>query len=145
MKNVLFPLVGALAFVALLMVVLIAAVPDDNPAAYEMYRQSAADTITNTEADTITLTPNLFSYWKYNYTVLGTQLSGTIDFDVTVQESNTTSGSEWYTLATDSLATSAGTLQLTGNVAGLRHRVIITGVGTQSSTYQFRATLKKEY
>lgn len=144
MKHAIFGLIGFFGLIMLLMVA--ADVPEaPAPASYEMYQQTAYDTITNTGADTITLTPNLFSYWKYNYTVFGNQLSGTIDFDVTIQESNLNGGGEWYTLATDSLATDAGTLQLTGNVAGVKHRVIITGVGTQSSTYRFRATLKKEY
>ena len=103
------------------------------------------DTITDTEADTILINNNLFSFWKYNHTVKGVQESGTIDLTLTVQESNTTSGDEWYTVKTDSVDADGEITSVTGDVYGVRQRLIITGTGTQSAVYTHRLTLKKEY
>ena len=113
--------------------------------AYEIYRYVSTDTITNTESDTILLTPSLFSFFKANHTVYADQLTGTVDLDVTVQESNNVDGGEWYTVQTDSIATDLGTVSLTSDVYGIKRRIIITGVGTQSSTYVLRSVFKKDY
>jgi hypothetical protein len=113
--------------------------------AYEIYRYVSTDTITNTESDTILLTANLFSFFKSNHTVNVDSLSGTTDLDVTVQETNNIDGGEWYTVATDSIATNGSTLSMTSDVYGIRRRVIITGVGTQSTKYVLRSVMKKDY
>jgi hypothetical protein len=114
-------------------------------AGYEIYRTTASDTITDTEADTITISPLLYSFWKYNHTVKGVQESGTIDLTLTVQESNALSGDEWYTVATDSVDADGEITSVTGDNYGVRQRLIITGTGTQSAIYTHRITLKKPY
>jgi len=113
--------------------------------AYEIYRYATSDTITNTEADTITLTPNLFSFFKSNHTLYADTISGTLQINVLVQESPALTGDEWYQVDLDSLTTVQGTLSQTSDVYGLRRRVILTGVGTQVSTYTLRSILKKDY
>lgn len=137
-------LLGAGVFIAI-SVMFTAATTASFDAGYDIYRQSASDTITDTEADTIVINNNLFSFWKYNHTVKGVQESGTIDLTLTVQESNTTSGDEWYTIATDSVDADGEITAVTGDVYGVRQRLIITGTGTQSAVYTHRLTLKKEY
>ena len=106
-------------------------------AGYEIYRTTASDTIT--------IDPYLYSFWKYNHTVKGVQESGTIDLTLTVQESNALSGDEWYTIATDSVDADGEITDMTGDVYGVRQRIIITGAGTQSAVYTHRITLKKPY
>ena len=137
-------LLGAGVFIAI-SVMFTAATTASFDAGYDIYRQSASDTITDTEADTILINNNLFSFWKYNHTVKGVQESGTIDLTLTVQESNTTSGDEWYTVKTDSVDADGEITSVTGDVYGVRQRLIITGTGTQSAVYTHRLTLKKEY
>jgi len=137
-------LLGAGVFIAI-SVMFTAATTASFDAGYDIYRQSASDTITDTEADTIVINNNLFSFWKYNHTVKGVQESGTIDLTLTVQESNTTSGDEWYTVKTDSVDADGEITAVTGDVYGVRQRLIITGTGTQSAVYTHRLTLKKEY
>jgi len=137
-------LLGAGVFIAI-SVMFTAATTASFDAGYDIYRQSASDTITDTEADTILINNNLFSFWKYNHTVKGVQESGTIDLTLTVQESNTTSGDEWYTVKTDSVDADGEITAVNGDVYGVRQRLIITGTGTQSAVYTHRLTLKKEY
>ena len=137
-------LLGAGVFIAI-SVMFTAATTASFDAGYDIYRQSASDTITDTEADTIVINNNLFSFWKYNHTVKGVQESGTIDLTLTIQESNTTSGDEWYTVKTDSVDADGEITSVTGDVYGVRQRLIITGTGTQSAIYTHRLTLKKEY
>jgi len=114
-------------------------------AGYEIYRTTASDTITDAEADTITINPLLYSFWKYNHTVKGVQESGTIDLTLTIQESNALSGDEWYTIATDSVDADGEITDMFGDNYGVRQRIIITGSGTQSAIYTHRVTLKKPY
>ena len=114
-------------------------------AGYEIYRTTASDTITDTEADTITISPYLYSFWKYNHTVKGVEESATIDLTLTLQESNALSGDEWYTVKTDSVDADGEITDMTGDIYGVRQRLIITGVGSQSSIYTHRITLKKPY
>jgi len=137
-------LLGAGVFIAI-SVMFTAATTASFDAGYDIYRQSASDTITDTEADTIVINNNLFSFWKYNHTVKGVEESGTIDLTLTVQESNTTSGDEWYTVKTDSVDADGEITAVTGDIYGVRQRLIITGTGTQSAVYTHRLTLKKEY
>lgn len=104
-----------------------------------------SDTITDTEADTLVLPVLLYSKWDYNWTVTTTQESGTTDITAKLYESHLSSGDSWYQL-TDTLALSGATDidRLTGSpVAGIRQRLILTGAGTQTTTYTVKAIYKK--
>lgn len=110
-----------------------------------------ADTITNTEADTLTGVTLYYDLWNYNYTLTATQLSGSTNIIAVLQENNYTTGNTtaWYEVERDTLV-GAGTLRLYGAsntapslVKGVRQRVIQTGVGTQSSRYTLKGTWKK--
>ena len=115
------------------------------------------DTITNTEADTVYVVTTsasplvagnaaIFnSDFIYNYVLNRTSLSGTANTTMVLQESNVSSGgtSTWYTVSTAS-GTGATVTNVTGlHIYGRRHRLILTGTGTQSTSYGITATLKK--
>lgn len=111
-----------------------------------MYTATSSDTITNAENDTITLSSRLFSKWSYNWTLDVTNLSGTTNVIVKVEESNSYSGDDWYPVGTPDTATGTELLRTYGDaVYGRRQRVIIDGTGTQSSTYTATGTYKREY
>lgn len=106
-----------------------------------------ADTITNTESDTLTGVTLYYDLFNYNYTSTATQLSGTTNLVYVLQESNYGSGSEWYEVERDT--SGAGVIRLHGAdnefslTKGIRQRVIITGIGNQSSRYTLKGTWKK--
>lgn len=126
-------------------ILLTSAKPSEFDAGTDIYRVVASDTITDTEADTITLSPNLFSFWKYNHVIEGDQLTGTIVLYVKVQERNSPNSDIWYEIKSDSITSDLGVLQLYGDAYGVGQRVIITGSGTQSSEYTLQTVLKKPY
>lgn len=116
------------------------------------------DTITNTEADTmyIVLTGSASVYsvanatvfnsnFIYNYVINRTSLSGTANTTLVLQESNVKTGGTgtWYTVATASGTGATTTTISAANLYGRRHRLILTGTGTQSTSYGITATLKK--
>jgi len=122
---------------------------------YGIYEYTfTTDTITNTEADTLTISPLLLSKWSYNWSFAIDSLSGTPNIAIKVQESNKRSGSEWYTLETSTVSGIGSTQSVTthngdntenpdGKVRGVRQRVILTGTGTESTLYSVKLTLKK--
>lgn len=116
------------------------------------------DTITNSEADTIYVvlgtkalteanaTANPFnSNFAYNYVLNRTSLSGTANTTMVLQESNVSTGgaATWYTVSTASGTGATVTSVSASNLYGRRHRLILTGTGTQSTSYGITATLKK--
>lgn len=109
------------------------------------------DTITNTEADTILVGPSATSYYTFNsnfayiYVLARTSLSGTANTTMVLQESNVATGgaATWYTVATASGTGATVTSVSASNLYGRRHRLILTGTGTQSTSYGITATLKK--
>ena len=109
------------------------------------------DTITDTEADTILVGPSSTSYYTFNsnfayiYVLARTSLSGTANTTMVLQESNVSTGgaSTWYTVSTASGTGATVTSVSASNLYGRRHRLILTGTGTQSTSYGITATLKK--
>lgn len=103
------------------------------------------DTITNTESDTLLLPVNFLSSWTYSYSVVLANLSGTTNVAVALQRSNSlSSDTDWKTAAT--FTGTSGILQeVATDVPGVRHRLILTGSGTQSSTYNIYGIYKKKY
>lgn len=109
------------------------------------------DTITNTEADTILVGPSATSHYTFNsnfayiYVLNRTSLSGTANMTMVLQESNVATGgaSTWYTVSTASGTGATVTSVSASNLYGRRHRLILTGTGTQSTSYGITATLKK--
>lgn len=136
---------------------------DDFQSAAGIYRYSSPsvttdrDTITNTAADTIAIPPTLISLWTYNTVINTTQVSGTTSVIAVLQESADGSGSIWYEVERDTVATN-GTIRLhgapevaldvysdrLGYVKGVRQRYILTGVGTHVTAYRLSTVLKKQ-
>lgn len=123
-----------------------------------LYFQYAPDTITNTELDTLyayTSGSTSFGFrsaYTYNLQMDATQLSGTTDLILILQERNSEdSDLGWYEVERDTL-NGAGTLRLhgasaadgLGHVKGVHQRVIIDGDGTQSSRYTMSFRYKPE-
>jgi len=114
---------------------------------------SGTDTLANTENDTLTMPENLISNWQYNYVLTSTQVSGTKNVIMILQENAVRSGGTWYELERDT-ATGASTTvhRLHGSanpdglgwVKGVQQRIILDGSGTQAVTYQLKAILKKD-
>lgn len=110
-----------------------------------------SDTITDAENDTLSVSPNLISFWTYNHTIDITSLSGSVSIIAILQENNERTGGTWYEVERDT-ATGAGQLRLhgadtpsgLGYVKGIRQRLILDGSGTQSTKYTKNSTYKKE-
>lgn len=109
------------------------------------YAETETDTITNAEIDTIAIGGQFQSFWNYNYSVHGDQLSGTIALNVILQETNDPSGTlHWYEVQRDTVNADEEVVRLSsGSVEGVRQRLIIDGDGTQSAKYYVRAVFKK--
>jgi len=152
----LFYFIGGLAIISIVFVTALAF--SDAPAPSPNYRYVfTSDTITNTEADTLVVPGRLLSDWSYNHAFKMTELSGTLDVTIKLQESNDYSGDTWYDVEdTGSFTTDGGIARLYGQevlgsntavkehrVRGVRQRIIITGTGTQSSVYSGTAVYKK--
>lgn len=113
---------------------------------------TVADTLTDTENDTITHSTRFISLWTQNHTVDIVSLSGSVSVIAILQENNARTGGTWYEVERDT-ASAAGQIRLHGGstsntglsyVKGLRQRLILDGSGTQSTTYSYKATYKKE-
>lgn len=104
-----------------------------------------ADTITNTEADTLLLPADFVSPWSYAYHIVVDSLSGTDTIRFTVQESVARSGNtDWVTVATGAGSAFVSPIRLSAVLMyGRRQRLIITGSGTQSTLYAVTFLAKK--
>ena len=140
---------GALALVVLF---LASSPRGEEQQASNIYRVVTSDTITDTGADTFAIAPNLASLWAYNWVVSATQVSGTTNVIVRLQESNETTGNIWYEVERDTIITGGQGLiiRLDGRAApggafvrGQRQRAILTGVGTGVSAWRAAIVLKK--
>jgi hypothetical protein len=120
--------------------------------ASDVYRyMPAADTITNTESDTISVPAQFLDGWIPVLKFETTQLSGTQNLSFTFQESHLLTGTtDWMT--TGSAVTTSGSTDsdifryasaTTPVMSGLRARIIITGTGTQSTRYTVRFVAKR--
>lgn len=113
----------------------------------------ALDTITNAANDTLTIPSSvaasvMYSDFEYQYSIIRTSLSGTINLALKIEQSNYSSNtspgnSSWATLASG-IGTGATVEYLTGDCTAMRLRYIVDGTGTQSSSYRLRVILKKK-
>jgi hypothetical protein len=140
---------GALALVVLFFA---SAPRGEEQQASNIYRVVVTDTIENTDADTFAITPNLASYWAYNWVVSATQVSGTTSIVVRLQESNETTGNIWYEVERDTVITGGQGLIVRldgrnapgeGIVKGQRQRAILTSIDTSVTAWRAAIVLKK--
>ncbi len=118
------------------------------------------DTITNAANDTLYLPSNmrpLFSDFQMAVNILRTNISGTTNLAVKVEETNwpfsgTTAPTNGWVATLNSAGTAAATAATTATTEqlliphayGINFRVIVDGTGTQVSSYRLRWTLKKK-
>ena len=132
-----------LAIIALAALAIAATAQSNNVVLYT----PAVDTITNTESDTITYS---FPYRNFDYAWMlqATGISGTDSLSVKIEETACASCSTWKQVGnTATLGATGATNQIaffTGDLYGLRHRIIITGIGTQSTKYNVYATFRRQ-
>lgn len=118
--------------------------PMASPSLYT--KDFSLDTITNAANDTLALGANILSNYEWSYHIIRTNISGTTNIAVAIQASGNTSGdTDWVTVATTSATTATNEILSGVSFYGLRHRVIVDGTGTQSSSYKIKAILKKKY
>lgn len=148
MRNWLIGIFACLIFISIAADVVATKAEEAPPAQIYQYTWTT-DTITDTEGDTLTGVTLYYDLFNYNYTSTATQLSGSTNLIYILQESNYGTGTEWYEVERDTLA-AAGVMRLGqgGNdlfslTKGIRQRVIIKGIGTQSSRYTLKGTWKK--
>jgi hypothetical protein len=101
-----------------------------------LYRPAViSGAILNTENDTIVL-PNFASNYQFEAATLRTSVSGTHNVKMYLQEAvHPTGTTTWRNI--DSTSTTTATLAFIRQPVtyGYRHRLILDGTGTQSSTY----------
>ena len=102
------------------------------------------DTITNAANDTLTLPfGNVLSNYEWAYFVTRTNISGTTNIAVAVQASGRQSGdTDWTQVGVTSATTATNEIISGTSFHGLRHRIIVDGTGTQSSSYRITAVMK---
>lgn len=106
-----------------------------------------ADTITDTENDTLLLPADFVSPWSYTFSIVLDSLSGTDTLSFVIQESVSKSGNtDWVTVSTGAGSELTSPLRLTSALMyGRRTRLIIRGAGTQSTAYAVTFLAKKIY
>lgn len=102
------------------------------------------DTITNAANDTLTLpAADVQSNYEWAYFITRTSISGTANIAVSVQASGVRSGStDWTQVGVTSATTATNEIISGTSFHGRRHRIIVDGTGTQSTSYKITAVLK---
>jgi len=107
----------------------------------------AAGTITNTSADTLTFSLPTKNY-DYLWSVQSTPSTGTDSLNVVIEEAPCSSCSTWKQVGSTDVTGGTGSINLitwqSGTLYGLRQRIIVTGVGTQSTTYSVYAVFRRK-
>lgn len=110
--------------------------------------EPAIDTITNTEADTLTYVfPSRNYDFLWSLEIL-TSISGTDSLNVKIEELANTNATLWVQVGSTDVLGAASTgnrvSRETGTLYGTRQRLIVTGVGTQSTRYRAFGTFRRK-
>lgn len=138
--------VGMLAFAVLATLAFSFAAPPTS-ANKLMIRTYTADTITDTENDTLIVIPQILSLYTYNAHFTVARLSGTGALKVYVQQSNVTSGTtDWVSIDSITATSAAAATYIADGTEflGRRCRFIVDGGATQSTRYTLSYTFKKK-
>jgi hypothetical protein len=112
-------------------------------ARFNEYWTPNADTITDTENDTLTNTDVLSGFYYYNYAARTTEIADTVLTSIYLEENNTEAGTEWYRVDTLSFTNQGFGRIYGGPMYGLRHRLIVDGTSAnQDFRYVITATYK---
>ena len=108
------------------------------------YSYSITDTITNAEIDTITIPVGLLSPWSGYWSIVATNLSGTTYILPTVRQA--ASSTDYTSVATLDTLNVNGMVQANEDdkIGGTKYRLVLTGVGTQSTRYTAYFVAKNE-
>lgn len=110
-----------------------------------LYSQEfALDTISNANNDTLFLpATDVQSNYEWAYFVTRTSISGTANIAVSVQASGLRTGNaDWTQVGVTSATTATNEIISGTSFHGRRHRIIVDGTGTQSTSYRITAVLK---
>jgi len=116
---------------------------DPNPPKFYT-REWVLDTILNAAKDTLLLPAvDVQSNYEWSYHIVRTSISGTANVAVSVQASGVRTGNNDWTQVAITAGTGATNEILSGtSFFGRRHRIIVNGTGTQSTSYRIAAVLK---
>jgi hypothetical protein len=115
------------------------------PSAPRLYSyEFSLDTITNAANDTLALpATDVQSNYEWAYFITRTSISGTANIAVAVQASGVRSGNtDWTQVGVTSATTATNEVVGSTTFHGRRHRIIVDGTGTQSTSYKITAVLK---
>lgn len=117
------------------------------------YQRQFTGSVSDAEADTLSVPANLVSIWQYNLTADVTTSDSTESNVIFIlEENNERIGGVWYELERDTVTINEAGLAAStrlygaggeGTVRGHRQRVRVAGVGTQESAYTVTATYKR--
>jgi hypothetical protein len=110
--------------------------------------EPAIDTITNTESDTITYVfPSRNYDFLWSLEIL-TSISGTDSLNVKIEELANNNATLWVQVGTTDVLGATGSANRVsreaGTLYGTRQRLIVTGVGTQSTRYRVFGTFRRK-
>lgn len=102
------------------------------------------DTILNAAKDTLLLpATDVQSNYEWSYHITRTSISGTANVAVSVQASGVRTGNnDWTQVAITSGTGATNEILSSASFFGRRHRIIVNGTGTQSTSYRITAVLK---
>lgn len=107
--------------------------------------QYTAKTITNAGKDTTTIGTTFLSDFQYDIVCVKANTSGTTNIKMYLDESNLASGNtDWVTIDS-SVTSTTTTARIKGDhIYGYRHRIRLSGTGTQVSTATLSVRYKKK-
>ena len=115
------------------------------PSSGAIVKSWALDTITNAEKDTLILGELLVSPYQHSYQIRMANISGTRSIKFYLEQTSATASGRW--MVVDSAITSGAAINnyliRNANTFGNRHRIIVTGTGTQLVSYKVDGWLKK--
>lgn len=115
------------------------------PSAPRLYTyEFTLDTLSNANNDTLLLpATDVQSNYEWAYFITRTSISGTANIAVAVQASGVRSGNaDWTQVGVTSATTATNEIVSGTSFHGRRHRLIVDGTGTQSTSYKITAVLK---
>lgn len=122
-------------FISFTFIVAALALYSQGPASAITSATSGADSVIGVAATSIVLPDLLPQEYDFSYQVIPTQISGdSLHTIVTLWQSNTYAGTSWtqITSAADTITDSSGVLIEGTDTKGLKHKLICTGVSTDT-------------
>jgi len=106
---------------------------------------AGTDTCYGTVAKNIVLPTKLSQEYDYSYQIIPTQVSGdSVNTAVALWQANTHAGTAWteITSARDTITATSGILVEGTDAKGMRHRITLTGISSDTSKFIIYQVLK---